>query len=221
MVPSVYRVLSLRYLLQRWDRAMLIVASIALGVATLISARILNQCIEAAAQDTTTPGGTAELYVTNGEAGVLRSLADELRAANVPGLRSVEPLVYDRVTLPDLDGRIAVLIGAEVSTQLLTADNPLKVKVTPLADAPKMQLLPVLAAIGNGDFTKAGELWDRIPARLVMVSRPIYDEWMRRGGGKKPFIVRHAAAMSNACRSGWWTSSRIPRLPRWARTSSE
>ena len=55
MVPSVYRVLSLRYLLQRWDRGLLIVASIALGVATLISARILNQCIEYAAQDTTTP----------------------------------------------------------------------------------------------------------------------------------------------------------------------
>lgn len=192
MVPSVYRVLSLRYLLQRWDRALLIVASIALGVATLISARILNQCIEAAAQDTTTPGGSAELYVTNGEAGVLRSLTEELRAADIPGLKSVEPLVYDRVTLPGLDGRVAVLIGAEISSQLLTADNPLKVKVTPLADAPKVQLLPVFAAIGGGDFTKAGELWDKIPARLVMVSRSIYDEWMRRGGADKPFAVRHA-----------------------------
>src|SRR3954470_24507931 len=101
---SVYRLLALRYLLQRWDRAALIVASIALGVATLISARILNQCIEAAAQDTTTPGGSAELYVTNGEAGVLRSLADELKqkAADIPGLKSVQPLVYDRVTLPGL-----------------------------------------------------------------------------------------------------------------------
>lgn len=192
MVPSVYRVLSLRYLLQRWDRALLIVASIALGVATLISARILNQCIEAAAQDTTTPGATAELYVTNGEAGVLRSLTDELRAAHLPGVKAVEPLVYDRVTLPGLDGRVAVLIGAEVGSQLLTADNPLKVKVTPLSDAPKVQLLPVLAAISNGEFTRAGELWDRIPARLVMVSRPIYEEWMARGGAGKPFTVRHA-----------------------------
>ena len=33
---SVYRLLALRYLLQRWDRAALIVASIALGVATPI-----------------------------------------------------------------------------------------------------------------------------------------------------------------------------------------
>src|SRR3954447_23112127 len=110
LVPAVYRVLGLRYMLHRWDRAALIVASIALGVATLVSARILNQCIEVAAQDTTTPGATADLYVTNGEAGVLKSLADEVRLAGVRGVKSVQPIVYDRVTLPDLDGRVAVLL---------------------------------------------------------------------------------------------------------------
>jgi putative ABC transport system permease protein len=189
---SVYRLLALRYLLQRWDRAALIVASIALGVATLVSARILNQLIEIAAQDTTTPGANAELYVTNGEAGVHRAVADDLRAANVPGLKSVQPLVYERVSLPDLDGRIAVLVGAEVSTQLLTDDNPLKATVKILGTAPKLQLLPVLGAIQSGDFTLAGQLWDRIPGRLVMVSKPVYDEWMRRTGGNKPFVVRYA-----------------------------
>jgi putative ABC transport system permease protein len=189
---SVYRLLALRYLLQRWDRGALIVASIALGVATLVSARILNQCIEVAAQDTTTPGASAELYVTNGEAGVLRTITDELRAANVPGVKSVQPLVFERITLPDLDGRVAVLVGAEVSTQLLTNDNPLKAKVEVLATAPKLQLLPVWAAVQDGDFTRAGQLWDRIPGRLVMVSRPVYDEWLRRTGGNKPFVVRYA-----------------------------
>jgi len=192
MIPAVYRVLSRRYLLHRWDRALLIVASIALGVATLISARILNQCIEAAAQDTTAPGATAELYVTNGEAGVFRSLVEELRSANVPGLRSVQPLVYDRVTLPDLDGRVAVLIGAEVSSQLLTRDNPLKVSVEFHQTPARLQLLPVFSAIQEGDFSRAGLLWDKIPARLVMVSRPIYEEWQRRGGTTRPFMVRHA-----------------------------
>src|SRR5919107_401851 len=98
---SVYRLLALRYLLQRWDRAALI-------------------------------GASAEFSVSNGEAGVLRSITDELRAANIPGLKSVQPLVYDRITLPDLDGRVAVLIGAEVSTQLLDRDNDLKVSVEPL-----------------------------------------------------------------------------------------
>src|SRR3954468_428406 len=102
MIPAVYRLLGLRYMLHRWDRAALIVASIALGVATLISARILKQCIEVAAHDSSTPGAAAGMSVTNGEAGVLRSLADELREARVPGVKSVQPLVYDRVTLPDL-----------------------------------------------------------------------------------------------------------------------
>jgi putative ABC transport system permease protein len=192
MIPAVYRVLSRRYLLHRWDRALLIVASIALGVATLISARILNQCIEAAAQDTTTPGATAELFVTNGEAGVFRSMVDELRNAEIPGVKSVQPLVYDRVTLPDLDGRVAVLIGAEVSSQLLQRDNPLKVSVEFITGPARFRLLPVLGAIQEGDFTKAGRLWENIPARLVMVSRPIYDEWLRRTGGNKPFVLRHA-----------------------------
>ncbi len=187
-----YRLLALRYLLQRWDRGMLIVLSIALGVATLVSARILNQCIEAAAQDTTTPGASAELSVTNGEAGVLRSVADELRAARVAGVKSVQPLIYDRVTLPDLDGRVAVLVGAEVSTQLLTNDNALKAKVEPLRTPALLHLAPVQAAVLEGDFTKAGQLWDRIPGRLVMVSRSVYDEWMRRTGGNKPFVVRYA-----------------------------
>lgn len=189
---SVYRLLALRYLLQRWDRAALIVASIALGVATLVSARILNQCIEAAAQDTTTPGAVAELSVTNGEGGVLRSVADEIRAANIPGLKSVQPLVYDRVTLTDLDGRIAILVGAEVSTQLLTDNNPLKAKVEPKFDPLKPQLWALGAAFQEGDLKKVSQLWDRVPTKLVMVSRPIYDEWMRRTGGNKPFVIRFA-----------------------------
>lgn len=195
----VYRLLALRYLLQRWDRGVLIVASIALGVATLVSARILNRCFEVAAQGTTTPGGSAELYVTNGEAGVARGVADELRAARVPGVKSVQPLVVERVTLPDLDGRVAVLVGAEVSSQLLTDNNALKARVAPIGDIPKWHLLPVRVAIEKGDLGRAGDLWDRIPALLVMVSRPIYDDWNRRceeaaaaGRTPPPFTVRHA-----------------------------
>src|SRR4051812_28568554 len=126
---SVYRVLALRYLLHRWDRAALIVASIALGVATLVSARILNQCIEAAAQDTTTPGGAGHLYVTNGEAGVLRSVADDVKAANIPGVRAVEPVVCDRVQLPQLGNLDVALFGVDLASQLASSDNPLKVTI--------------------------------------------------------------------------------------------
>lgn len=192
MIPAVYRLLGLRYMLHRWDRAGLIVASIALGVATLISARILNQCLESAAQDTTTPAGTADLYVTNGEAGVLRSLAEEVRAAAVPGVRSVQPVVYDRVSLPQFDGRIAVLIGVEISSQLLEPDNALKVEVELKREGPIFQFLPLIAAAQSGEFKKIGELWDRIPARLVIVTEPIYDEWKRLAGPGKPLVLRYA-----------------------------
>ncbi|MDB5307482.1 MAG: macB 1 [Gemmataceae bacterium] len=192
MVPAVYRLLGLRYVLHRWDRAVLIVASIALGVATLVSARILNQCLEAAAQDTTTPAGGADLYVTNGEAGVLRALTDEVRAANIPGVRSVQPIVYERVSLPQLDNRIAVLIGLEVSSQLLQPDNPLKVKVELTREAPLLQLAPLFNAIQDGEFARASELWDRIPARMVMVTRPVYDEWKRQAEPGRPLLLRFA-----------------------------
>ena len=192
MIPAVYRLLALRYMLHRWDRAALIVVSIALGVATLVSARILNQCLEAAAQDTTTPVGGADLYVTNGEAGVLRSLAEEIRSANIPGVRSVQPLVYDRVSLPQLDGRVAVVLGVEISSQLLRHDNPLKVKITPTGEGPKWQLLPLWGALSAGDFTLAEKLWDRIPGRLVMVTKPIYDEWKSKAGPGSALLIRYA-----------------------------
>jgi putative ABC transport system permease protein len=192
MLPAVYRVLGLRYMLHRWDRAALIVASIALGVATLVSARILNRCIGAAAENTTTPAGTADLYVTNGEAGVLRSLAEEVRMAGVSGVRSVQPVVYDRIFLPQLDNRVAVLFGVEVTTQLLKAGNPLKVQVKLTGEAPLIQLSPVGAAIQDGNFTRASALWERIPGQLVMVSRPIYDEWKKTAGPGKPLVIRHA-----------------------------
>jgi len=195
---SVYRLLALRYLLQRWDRAGLIVVSIALGVATLVSARILNQCIEVAAQDTTTPAGNAELYVTNGEAGVHRELADELRAAKLAGVKSVQPLIFDRVTLPDLedrDHRIAILVGAEVSLpHLLGMDNPLKVRVTrsPLGESLE-QLRPLGDAFLALNFAKVSKVGGELRRRpIAVVSKPIYDEWVSRTEWKTPFVVRYA-----------------------------
>ena len=50
---SLLRSLAARYLIQKWDRSALVAASIALGVATLVSSRLLNECVEAAAYDTT------------------------------------------------------------------------------------------------------------------------------------------------------------------------
>lgn len=112
---SLMRSLTLRYLLQRWDRSILVALSISLGVATLVSARLLNRCVDAAAMDTTIPVDVADLYVHNGEPGVDAAVADELRAAKIPGIRRIEPFVVLRVTMPELGGRFAVAFGTEVS----------------------------------------------------------------------------------------------------------
>src|SRR5437868_1376716 len=48
---TLFWTVSRRYLGQRWDRAGLIVASIALGVAMLVSTQLLNKCLDAAASE--------------------------------------------------------------------------------------------------------------------------------------------------------------------------
>ena len=88
---TVYRLLALRYALHRWDRAALVVASIALGVAALVSARALNQCVETAARETKSPLAVADLSVSNGEALVPHKLAEAIRRAAVPGVKAVSP----------------------------------------------------------------------------------------------------------------------------------
>src|SRR5438445_503101 len=98
---SLYRTLSLRYLRQRWSRAALVIATIALGVATLVATRTLNESMTAAARGASTPlAESADLVVSNGEAGVNPELAAEL--TRVTGVRQAEAMVDGRVRLPDL-----------------------------------------------------------------------------------------------------------------------
>src|SRR5829696_7306399 len=111
---SLLRSLAARYLIQKWDRSALVAASIALGVATLVSSRLLNECVEAAAYDTTVPADTAGLYVQNGEVGVDWQVFVDLRAAAIPGVQRVEPFVHLRVVLPEIDQRPAVVFGVGV-----------------------------------------------------------------------------------------------------------
>jgi putative ABC transport system permease protein len=119
---ALYRTLSLRYLRRRWSRAAMITASIALGVATLVATQALNLSMSTAAQVAGRPlAGLADLHVGNGDAGVARELAAELAA--VAGVRSVMPVVVERVLLPDLGNRPALLVGVELSLDRLT-ENP-------------------------------------------------------------------------------------------------
>src|SRR5207237_7434809 len=83
---SLYRTLSLRYLSRRWFRALLIVASIALGVATLVATRALNETMSRAASNAANPmAGVADLVVSNGEMPIARTLADQI--AQVHGVK--------------------------------------------------------------------------------------------------------------------------------------
>jgi putative ABC transport system permease protein len=124
---SLYRTLSLRYLRQRWARAALVTASIALGVATLVATLALNRSIFECVQNATTPlTGFADLYVSNGESGVRMDLAPSL--ARIPGVRSVDPVLVEHAALPDLNDQPALLLGVDLAAQG-SRDNPMGVEV--------------------------------------------------------------------------------------------
>lgn len=110
---SLFRTVSVHYLRKRWNRAALVVASIALGVAMLVSTQLLNACLDAAVDKSTAPGAdNADLVVTNNRR-VRLDLLPRLRS--VPGVQSAEPWIFERVLLPDRDNRVAVLIGVEIN----------------------------------------------------------------------------------------------------------
>ena len=169
-----------------------IVASIALGVATLVSARILNQCIEAAAQDTTTPGGSRRTLRHQRRSRRLPSLADELRAANMPGVKSVQPLVYDRVSLPDLDGRVAVLDRRRSFHATAHAGQPTQGRTVEVQPTARGFNSSRFAAVQSGDFSRAGAAVGQRPrpARDGVAAdlRRMEAAWP----GQAAFIVRHA-----------------------------
>jgi len=188
---AVFQLLSLRYLRQRWTRSALIILSIALGVATLVSTRILNRCIEVAATETTTPMGLGDFYVSNGEIGVEKSIADDIRAANVPGVQSVQPVVIERVTLPEFKNKNAVLLGIDLASHQLPSDT----KPVELLSLEKM--LEVL----NGNnalqakFQKA-ELsaiaWFKaLNRQKIVLSEQLYNDWVsNRKSDDAPYLLR-------------------------------
>src|SRR5262245_1380197 len=121
---SLYRTLSLRYLTRRWVRTLLVVASIALGVAMLVATQALNQSIAKAGQGAMNPlAAGAALQISNDDAGVHKDVLDLVRQASVPGVRLYAPLVLGRVALPELNNRVATLIGVDTET-VVTPESP-------------------------------------------------------------------------------------------------
>ncbi len=118
---SLYRTLSLRYLSRRWFRALLIVASIALGVATLVATRALNETMTKAALNAANPmAGVTDLVVSNGETPIAASLGDEI--ALVPGVKAVRARLFENARLPDLDNKSVLVMGIDIMAELQNAD---------------------------------------------------------------------------------------------------
>ncbi len=119
---GVYATLSLRYLRRRWFRAVLIVVSIAAGVGMLVGTHALNQTMEKAAAAAANPmAGVADLLVGNGDAPVDAALAREL--AQIDGVLSAAPRVFENVKLPDLDNRTVLLVGLDLLAEKKSGTN--------------------------------------------------------------------------------------------------
>jgi putative ABC transport system permease protein len=109
---SVYQTLSVRYLSRRWFRALLIVASIALGVATLVATQALNDTMVKASLARINPmPGVADFVVSYSQAGVSSDLAKSLR--EVDGVQDAWPRIFDNVRIPELDNRTVLVIGID------------------------------------------------------------------------------------------------------------
>jgi putative ABC transport system permease protein len=132
---SVYQTLSLRYLGRRWVRAVLIVASIALGVATLVATRALNDTMNRAGLAKANPmPGVADLVISNGELPVAVNLAATL--AEVPGVQEAWPRIFENVRLPDLDQRTVLVMGIDKNEG--RRNQSLDITLTPDEDLQKI-----------------------------------------------------------------------------------
>src|SRR4051794_1067070 len=106
--------ISLRQAKRHPTRTALMVLSIALGVAAWITTRALDQTLGTTLRQSATPlAGLADLQVSNGDLGIPRDLAGRL--ATIEGVRSVRPVLIQRVLLPDLGGRSAVLVAVDLA----------------------------------------------------------------------------------------------------------
>src|SRR5262249_7835462 len=108
---------SLRYVSRRWFRAVLIVASIALGVATLVATRALNATMSKAALNIANPmAGIADLVISNGELTTASSLATEI--AKVPGVKSGKARICENARLPEYGNKSVLVMGIDVLAEL-------------------------------------------------------------------------------------------------------
>ncbi|HKB37645.1 MAG TPA: FtsX-like permease family protein, partial [Gemmataceae bacterium] len=131
---SLFRTLSLRYLWKHWSRSALVIASIALGVATWVATDALSRALDRSLKQAVTPLGIADVYVTDtAKGGIDPVLAPRVR--KLPGVKRVDPLIIEKVTAArneaDLKAngdpiaeaekrRPAILVGLSVDPKLIS-----------------------------------------------------------------------------------------------------
>jgi putative ABC transport system permease protein len=185
---SLYRTLSVRYLGRRWFRALLIVASIALGVSTLVATRTLNDTMATAVVASNNPlAGLVDFIITSGDLTLPRELADEV--ACVPGVQSAQAWVWNNVRLRLGEERRSVLV---VGVDLVKAQN-LASGAEDIALSPGTEAAFALAKLtGKMAGVVGKELADALPtdARLLELER-----------NRKPYPVVKAGTVTA---SGNW-----------------
>jgi ABC-type lipoprotein release transport system permease subunit len=124
MMFSLYRTLSLRYLSRRWFRAALVVASIMLGVATLVATQALSETMSKATLAAGNPmAGTIDLIVVaSGESHFERKIAKEIE--KVPGVKSVQPRIFGQAKrLVGDEKRPVMIMGIDLTSNNQTPDE--------------------------------------------------------------------------------------------------
>jgi putative ABC transport system permease protein len=110
---SLLRILSLRYWRRCPARLLLVLLSIALGVAAWAATRALNSHLNHSSRVSASPlASCADFLLSNGDAGVPRALVEPL--GRIAGIHAVRPLIIQRVLLPDLNHQTALLLGADL-----------------------------------------------------------------------------------------------------------
>lgn len=133
---SVYQTLSLRYLSRRWFRAVLIVASIALGVGILVATHALNQTMGQAALAHSNPmAGVVDFIITNGDLRVPTELVEVIKG--VTGVKEVNPRIYENAKLirPDQpkenQERNVLVLGFDLSDEIKKPNPSGDLQVSP------------------------------------------------------------------------------------------
>jgi putative ABC transport system permease protein len=182
---SVYRTLSLRYLSRHRLRVLLIVASIALGVATLVATRALNETMTRAGLNTLNPlADIADLIVSTGDLPISSSLAAELE--QIPGVKAARPRIFERALLPGYDDRPVLIVGVDALKEM--ADH-------------KTGLMSLTLSPHTKEYFLASRLAGKIP---VVVGKELYDSlsaldrwWLKaqKGPGAEPVRLSPAGTV--------------------------